>query len=280
MDHVLDVVGQVGFRRDDAIERGVHAVDRVATGPPRSLFAVILRQVGQQFADHAAALGVARGDEMAHSADRVMRHRSAQRFLGDVFVGHRLNHVGTSDEHVAGVLHHEDEIGDGGRVDRAARAGAHDGRDLRHHAACQRIAQEDIGVTRQRNHAFLYARSAGIVEPDHRRPSLQGQIHNLANLLRIALGERSPEDREILREDVDQAAFDAAVTGDEAIAGDYCRIHAEIAAAMRHQHVEFLEGVLVQQQFDALAGAEFALLVLAGAAFRPSALFGGLVAAA
>src|ERR1017187_8193624 len=52
MDHVLDVVRQVGLRRDDAVERGVHAVDRVVIGPARRVFAVVLRQVGHQFADH------------------------------------------------------------------------------------------------------------------------------------------------------------------------------------------------------------------------------------
>jgi hypothetical protein len=49
---------------------------------------------------------------------------------------------------------------------------------------------------------------------------------------------------------------------------------------MRDQLVELLEGVLVEQQFDALAGAELAFLVLAGAAFRPSTLLGGFMAAA
>ena len=226
------------------------------------------------------ALGVVGGDEVAHAADRVVRHRSAQRLLGDVLVGHRLDHVGTGDEHVAGVVHHEDEIGDGGRVHRAARARAHDRGDLRHHAARQRIAQEDIGVARQRHHAFLNARAAGIVEPDHRRAGLQRQVHDLADLLRIGLGERSAEHREVLREDVDQAAFDAAVAGDEAVAGDDLLVHAEIAAAMGDQLIEFLEGALVEQQFDALAGAELAFLVLAGAALRPPALLGGCVAAA
>jgi hypothetical protein len=49
---------------------------------------------------------------------------------------------------------------------------------------------------------------------------------------------------------------------------------------MGDQLVEFLEGVLVEQQCDALAGAEFAFLVLAGAALRASTLLGGFVAAA
>ena len=172
---------------------------------------------------------------------------------------------GPGDEHVAGAVHHEDEIGDGGRIDRAARARAHDGGDLRHHAAGQRVAQEDIGVAGQRHHALLDARAAGIVQADHGRAGLQRQVHDLADLLRVGFGERAAEDGEILREDVDQAAVDAAVAGDEAVAGNALLVHAEIAAAVRDQLVQFLEGAFVEQQFDALARGE---LAFAGAGGR------------
>ena len=49
---------------------------------------------------------------------------------------------------------------------------------------------------------------------------------------------------------------------------------------MGDELVEFFEGVLVEEQFDALASAEFSFLVLAGAALRASALLGGFVAEA
>ena len=143
-------------------------------------------------------------------------------FLGDVFVRDGLDDVGAGDEHVAGVVDHEDEIGDGGRVDRAARARAHDGGDLRDHAAGERVAQEDVRVTGQRDDAFLNARAAGIVQADHGRAGLQRQVHDLADFLRVGFGERAAEDGEILREDVDEAAVDAAVAGDEAVAGMIC----------------------------------------------------------
>ena len=57
-------------------------------------------------------------------------------------------------------------------------------------------------------------------------------------------------------------------------------VHAEIAAAMRDELVDLLEGAFVEQQVDALAGGEFAFLVLAVAALGAAALFGGVVAAA
>ena len=89
-----------------------------------------------------------------------------------------------------------------GRVDRAAGARAHDRADLRHDAAGQRVAQEDIGIAAERQHAFLNARAAGIVQADDRRAGLQREVHDLDDLLRVGFRERAAEDREVLREDV------------------------------------------------------------------------------
>ena len=79
VDRVLDVVGQVRFGRDDGVECGVHAVDGVVGGAARRVFAVVLRQVAEQLANHAQALGIVRGDEVAHAADGIVRHGAAQR---------------------------------------------------------------------------------------------------------------------------------------------------------------------------------------------------------
>ncbi len=176
MNHVLHVVGQVRFGGHDACRvrdrRG--RWDR-STARRGGVVAIVLRQEAQQLADHAQAVGVVGRDEVPHAADGVVGHRAAQLFLGHVFVGDGLDHVRAGHEHVAGVRDHEDEVGDGGRVDRAARARAHDGRDLRHHAARERVAQENIRVARQRDDAFLNARAAGIVQADDRARRSSGR---------------------------------------------------------------------------------------------------------
>ncbi len=56
-----------------------------------------------------------------------------------------------------------------GRIDGAARAGAHDGRDLRHDAGGEHVAQEDVGIAGERADAFLNARAAGVIEADDGR---------------------------------------------------------------------------------------------------------------
>ena len=97
---------------------------------------------------------------------------AAELVFGDFLVRDGLDDVGAGDEHVGGLVHHEDEIGDGGRIDRAAGAGAHDGGDLRDDAAVKRVAQKNVGVAGQRHDAFLNARAAGIVQADDGRADL------------------------------------------------------------------------------------------------------------
>ena len=208
-----------------------------------------------------------------------MGGRAAELLFGDFLMGHDLDHVGTGDEHVRALIHHEDEIGDGRRIHRAARARAHHRGNLRNHSGSQRVAQENIGVTGQRHHAFLDARPAGIIQANHRRSHAHGHIHQLADLCRVGLRQRTTKDGEILGEDKHQPAFHAAVTGHKTIAGNLLLRHAEIGAAVRNQSVGLFECTLIEQELDAFAGRHLSLAVLALPALAPATGLGGGIAA-
>ena len=109
-------------------------------------------------------------------------------------------------------------------------------------------------------------------------PTRMARVHDLDDLGGVGFGERAAEDGEVLREDEDQAAFDAAVAGDEAVAEDVLLVHAEVGAAVGDELVGLFEGAFVEEEFDALAGGHLALLVFARAAFFASAGFGERVA--
>ena len=160
VDHVEHVVRLVRRRRHDAVERRVLAVGRIAGPRPRRVVEVVRRHERQQIANQRQALAVVVGREVRDAARRVVRHRAAELLLRHFLVRHRLQHVGAGDEHVAGVLHHHDEVGDRRRVDRAAGARAHDRGDLRDDAGGERVAEKDVGVAAEREHAFLDARAA------------------------------------------------------------------------------------------------------------------------
>ena len=110
------------------------------------------------------------------------------------------------------------------------------------------------------------------------RADLRGQIHDLDDLPGVRLRQRSAEHGEVLREDVDQPALDAAIAGDKAVAVGLLLGHAEVAAAVCDQLVGLFEGAFVEQELDALPRRHFAFFVLALAALLASAVFGQLVA--
>ena len=59
-------------------------------------------------------------------------------------------------------------------------------------------------------------------------PTLHGQVHDLADLLGVRLGQRAAEDREVLAEDEHQPSVDGAVAGDDAVAQDALLVEAEV----------------------------------------------------
>src|SRR6266851_5078729 len=89
----------------------------------------------------------------------------------------------------------------------------------------------------------------------------------------MSLAEGPAEDGEVLAEDKNQAAVHRTVAGDDAVARDLVALDAEIMAAVLDEHVPFLEGIGVEQQFEPLARGELAAAVLgfdaADAAARP-----------
>jgi hypothetical protein len=192
-----------------------------------------------------------------------VRHGAAELLLRDVLTGRRLHDIGTGDEHVRRLLHHEDEVRHCRRVDRAAGAGPEDDADLRDDAARLDVAEEDAAVARQAHDAFLDARARAVVEPDERCADARGEIHDLVDLLGEHLAERAAEDREVLREQEHLAAVDRAPTGDDTVGERPRVLDAEAVRAVAGEHVELVEAVGVEQLLDALAGGELPAIVLA-----------------
>jgi hypothetical protein len=78
----------------------------------------------------------------------------------------------------------------------------------------------------------------------------------------MGFGHRPAHDSEILCKDIDHPAIHRAPARDHPIACGTFGLHAEIGAAMGHEHVEFFKAALIQQQFDPLARGQLALGML------------------
>ena len=124
------------------------------------------------------------------------------------------------------------------------------------------VSLEDGAVSGEAVDALLDARAAGVDESDDGSTAVGGEVHDLADLLSDDLGQRAADHGEVLREGERNAAGDLAVARDDGIAEILAVGHAELGGAMLDEGVEFLEGALVEEEVDALAGGELALGVL------------------
>ena len=184
---------------------------------------------------------------------------AAELLHGDVLAGDGLDDVGSGDEHLAGLVDHDHEVGQRGGVHVPAGGGAHDQRDLRDDAGRQDVVAEDPAVQAQRDDALLDARAGAVVDADERTAGLDRQFLDLDDLLAVHLAEAAAEHRGVLAEDAHVAAVDGAVAGDHAVAERAVVFQPEVGAAVLGQRVEFDERVVVQQRVDALARGQLAL---------------------
>ena len=264
-DDVAHVVGLVRAVGDDVVQlRVLSAAGRRWAGTRGGVSRLFWGRKRQQVARVLEAGVLVVGGEVGDARLGVVRHRPAQRLEVDLLASDRLDHVGAGDEHVRGLLDHEDEVGDRRRVHGAAGARAHDQADLRDHARAVHVAQEHVAVGAERHDALLDAGAAGVVDPDHGAADLGRQIHDLAHLLAHHLAERAAEYREVLAEHAHPAAVDRPVAGDDGVAVGPVLLHVEVVRAVAHEHVELLEGARVEQLLDPLTRGVLAALVLLG----------------
>ena len=200
--------------------------------------------------------------EVRHAALARVGFGAPQLLLGDLLVGYGLDDVRAGDEHVARVLGHEDEVGDGRRVDGAAGARPHDGRDLRHHARSRDVVGEDPGIAVEADDPFLDTRAARVVDAQDRRAVLHGHFLDLADLVRHHPAQAAAEHGEVLGVDKDVAAFDGARSRDHGVARDLLVLHVEVGAVVGAQPVQLHEAPLVQQDLDAFPRQQLAFIVL------------------
>ena len=114
VNDVEHVVRLVRCRRHDRVEPLVGAVGWIGALDARRIVDVIPRHEGQQLADQEQAFLVVLDREMRDAAPLVVRHRAAQFLLAHLLVSDRPDDIRTGDEHVARVLHHDDEVRDRG----------------------------------------------------------------------------------------------------------------------------------------------------------------------
>ena len=261
-DHLAHIVRLRGAVGHDLEQIFVPPVHRIVAGTDRRAVEVVRRDEAEERPHCRQALRLGVVDEVRHAGGRPVHVGATQALEVHLLVRHRLHDVRAGDEHVGDPPHHEHEVGDGRAVDRPARARAKDGAQLRHHAGGEGVAQEDLGVATQRDDPLLDAGAARVVEPDDGSPVSHGEVHDLADLFRVRLGQGPAEHREVLREHVDQPPFDPPVARHDPVAQIPLVAEPEIGAAVRHEPIELHERPGIEQHVEPLAGGHLAFVVL------------------
>ena len=188
-DHVLDVIGHAAVGGNQRVELFFHPIHRIVACAPRRVLEIVRRHKAEQFAHHAQTLGVIVCHEVRYARFLIVCRRTAEFCLRDLLVRDGLDHVRTGNEHVGGLIDHQDEVGDCRRIHGTPCTGAHDGGDLRHYAAGQRVAQKNVGIASERHHALLDARASAVVQADDRRANAHRHVHDLDDLRCVRFGQ-------------------------------------------------------------------------------------------
>jgi hypothetical protein len=262
LDDLLHIVGLVGRLGHDVGQLGREPLGVIIRAQQRRLLQIVGGQEAEQVPDVIEARLLVGGHEGGHAGLGGMTHGATKLLERDVLAGNRLHHVGAGDEHVAGLLDHEDEVGHGRAIDGAASTWPEDDADLGNHPGGLGVAVEDPTVGMEGDHPLLNAGAGTVVEADHRHADGGGQVHDLVDLFGEDLAQGTTEHGEVLAEHAHPPAVDGAETGDHPVGVGPVLLEAHAVGSMTGQHIELLERAIVQQVVDALAGRHLALGVV------------------
>ena len=246
-NEVFHVVGAHGIVRHDGIQYRIHTARIITRGGNGRIFHVVVGEEAQELFDLIDGVRIAFAGKVRHAALGVVGHGAAQLLLGHHLTQNRLDHIGSGDEHVAGLLHHENEIGHGRGIHRSTGARSHDGGNLRDHAGSDGIAVENLAVAGERIDTFLDAGAAGIVEADEGLAGLERQIHDLADLLGMHLAQSPGTGGEILGKGKHLPAIHRSVAGDDAVGGNIHLVETEQGPSVLDEHIQFAKAARIKK---------------------------------
>ena len=153
---------------------------------------------------------------------------AAQLFERDVLTGDLLDDSRASDEHLGGLVDHNNEVSEGRRVDVASGRRTHDDGDLGDNTGGPGVAAENITEAGQGGHSLLDACAAALIDADKGTTSLDGEVNDFADFLAVDFAEGSAEDSDVLAEYTNRATMDRADTGDDPVGVRTFAVHAEV----------------------------------------------------
>ena len=199
---------------------------------------------------------------MRHAGNGIVRYGTAQVFCRHFFHSDRFDDLRSRNEHVARVLYHVDEIGQGRTVDGTAGTGSHDDRNLGNDSGRLGIIHKDAAKSGKGIDTFLDAGTAGIIDTDNGSSHFECHFLYLADLVGMHFPKRAAFDGKIFCIGKDEAAIDIAVSRDDAVAGDFLLFHAKIGAAVMDKLADFGKTAFVKKHMQPFPGCHLPFFML------------------
>lgn len=187
-----------------------------------------------------------------------MGHGTAEGFCRNIFSGNSLDDLRTGDEHLAGLIHHEDKVGNSRRINSAAGTGSHNYGNLRDNAGCDGVIVEYFTESGQGIDPFLDPGTAGVVEANDRSTHLHGHILNLHDFFSVILAQGTSQNSEVLCKSKDQPAVYGTVSGNNAVARGFFICHVKVGGPMGYEYIQLHKTAFVKQNIHSLSGSQLA----------------------
>ena len=141
-DEFLDIVWLSWVCGDDRIEAFILSPGVVLGGDPRWRLGIVPWQITNQAAGDRQSIRFILGCKMGYTTNCAVNAGTTQGFQIHFFACDSLDHLWPGDEHMAGILCHDDEICQTWGINRATRAGSQHHTDLRNDTTGLGIAPE------------------------------------------------------------------------------------------------------------------------------------------
>ncbi len=111
VDDVFHIISLVGVLRNDGIEAVLETVDRILGGHIGSLLEIVGGDIADDITDELESLLLSLADEMGNARFSGVNHSTAKLIGSDILAGNGLHNLRTSEEHIAVLFRHKDEVG-------------------------------------------------------------------------------------------------------------------------------------------------------------------------
>ncbi len=264
-----DVEGLILVLGEDVVD-ALAARSRRLRLDGRGRIARALGQVGEVIAGGGDGRFFVLRQQIAAAGDLAVHAGAAHLFERHLLADHHLRHSGRAEVHGGVLLHHEDDVAEGGDVGAAGGRGAEEQADLRDGAGELHLVAEDAARMAAAGEHVQLVGDAGprrIDQVEERQPHPPGRLLHANHFLDGAGAPGTRLHRRIVGDDRHRPTVHAADAGDDAVGRQIAR------GGVGEQTIldEVLAPVITQQRdplaAEQLAGGGVALVVLRRAAF-------------